>query len=333
MKKIEFIFFVFILCATGTHAATVTESGGGADYSAAAFNALSGDKSGTTYYFSGSFTTRITPHVYGSSSGECVLDGLQSGDAVHAWGTPDTNSALLTHGMQLQGVQPYLVVQDFRMTHSSSSSSIYSVGVDGPPYYLPFDQDHQIFQRNYLYNAPGGNATFRGDYIIIRDNIFYNLCVEVDASENVNLIKMDNFLFARNIIGYDGTTTTYDTSTNLMATHGSHYGIIENNYIFGELTHSYPSGGIAVKEDANTGATPQTNIIFRFNKFESVKDGGIALYGGNDAINDMYVQANRFTGGNVGASSAGPNENNYFLSNIFENHRGYALVTWSPDGN
>ena len=59
----------------------VTQSGAGADYSVAQFNALSGDYSDDTFYFSGTITAIVDVDISGTSGGGYVtLDGYQAGD-------------------------------------------------------------------------------------------------------------------------------------------------------------------------------------------------------------------------------------------------------------
>ena len=52
----------------------------GNSLSASDFNNLSGDYSGDTFFFSGTFTTRLTPKVEGSTEGHVIIDGYQAGD-------------------------------------------------------------------------------------------------------------------------------------------------------------------------------------------------------------------------------------------------------------
>jgi hypothetical protein len=59
---------------------TVTQDGGGGDYSLAGFNALSGDYSGDTFYFSGTITGEITLSIYGTNGSPVILDGYQAND-------------------------------------------------------------------------------------------------------------------------------------------------------------------------------------------------------------------------------------------------------------
>ena len=54
MKKLLYILLLLLIPVVGLAATyTVSQTGAGADYSAATFNALSGDYSGHTFYFSG----------------------------------------------------------------------------------------------------------------------------------------------------------------------------------------------------------------------------------------------------------------------------------------
>ena len=85
IKKIFIlILFAIILCATPSWATIfhVTQAGGvGANpLSAAQFNNLSGNYSNDIFYFSGTFSTRITVFVDGSSGGQVTLDGYEAGD-------------------------------------------------------------------------------------------------------------------------------------------------------------------------------------------------------------------------------------------------------------
>lgn len=80
MKKLfSILAFLFVLCLCGQAwgaTYTVNQSGSGADYSIAQFNALTGDKGGNTYNFSGTITTNPIIAIYGSSgTGFVILDG------------------------------------------------------------------------------------------------------------------------------------------------------------------------------------------------------------------------------------------------------------------
>ena len=115
MKKLIIIIFTMLILSTQLVWAAdwyVTQDGDG-DLSGqpnvtnampvATFNALTGDKSGYTYYFSGTFTTRIEVlNIEGSSGQPVTLDGYQVGDC-DPINSVCSSSALLLQGMEIGG--------------------------------------------------------------------------------------------------------------------------------------------------------------------------------------------------------------------------------------
>ena len=78
MKKLFILFLLLPVTAFGA-TYTVTQTGSGADYSAATFNAESGDFSDDTFYFSGTFTSDLIPDVYGIATGKLYFLPTQCG--------------------------------------------------------------------------------------------------------------------------------------------------------------------------------------------------------------------------------------------------------------
>ena len=134
----------------------VTEDGAGgtciagSECSAAEFNLLSGDYSGATFYFSGTFTTRITVNIYGTSGSPVTLDGYEAGSTApltDIWAS--SNGALLNLGIYFYPVS-YLTMQDFRITDTGSAPNAAAGAGNG--------MTHFIFRRNYIYDT--GSAGF-----------------------------------------------------------------------------------------------------------------------------------------------------------------------------
>ena len=115
-----FVFFIAGYALGNTH--YVTQTGGGGAMSAVEFNALTGDHSGNTFFFSGDFSTRIKVQIHGSPSGHVALSGLQSGTCNPTATGVNTSlcagAANLQYGMDLgTDYNPisYVIVQDFNM--------------------------------------------------------------------------------------------------------------------------------------------------------------------------------------------------------------------------
>ena len=121
IKKIFIpILLAIILCAAPSWATTfhVTQAGGvGSNpLSAAQFNGLSGNYSNDIFYFSGSFSTKIEPKIYGTGTGASVvtLDGYEGGDCDPI--NDNCASGALIPGLRIQDGHDYITVQDFRAT-------------------------------------------------------------------------------------------------------------------------------------------------------------------------------------------------------------------------
>ena len=164
---------VFLLLSSQAWAATwttdVTQAGAGGDCedggecSVAEFNALSGDYADSTFYFSGPFTTRVTPRIEGTLGHSVTLDGYKAGDC-DPINAVCSSSALLQAGMWIGGNAPgsgydYINVYDFRMTSSTSAPCFFISGYlsgSGDEKY----SDYINFKRNYIYDTALNMAVF-----------------------------------------------------------------------------------------------------------------------------------------------------------------------------
>lgn len=321
--------------------------------SAASFNALTGDKGGNTYFFSGTFTTRLSvTAAYGNSTNPMILDGYAAGDC-DPLNSVCSGAAVLSQGMEIgNGTHgpDYLIVQDFNMTRTSSTLPGFRIygyiaGTDAQKHI-----DHCIIRRNYVHETYGTLFYFySGRYNIISGNKFVNFGQGgTDATQGVNFIEMDNTVLTGNEMGHDEINFPSGcTSANIIEVHGSNYLLFEYNDIYGAPQQA----GLHPKESFGG----QSNIIVRFNKihdngtltsgkgFYSVRNPGeenrdIYLYGNNiygnrnsnvmisDTTNGFYCWSNIIAdAGRVGVNispryTGSPLNINFFNNTIVRNN-------------
>ncbi len=298
----------------------------GNSLSASDFNNLSGDYSGDTFFFSGTFTTRLTPKVEGSTEGHVIIDGYQAGDC-DPLNLVCSASANLNRGMFVGngavGVD-YLTIQDFRMTQQSDSDPCFYIygnlgGNDDQKHV-----DHTIIRRNYVYETNGTMFTYRGGrHVVIEGNKFTHFGQNgTDAVQGVSFIEVDNALIKGNEFGHDeGSYPSGCRSANIIEIHGCQNHLWEHNDIYGAPNQA----GIATKE-----WSAQENHIYRFNKFHDNNEVGLNIGGGWDYNNHMYVYGNLFyRNGTAGGSSYDGGTYHYWWSNIFIDNSYYGFVTWN----
>ena len=332
IKKILIALILTLMWCSISLAATtyhVTQGGGvGANpLSATQFNALSGDKAGDIYYFSGTFTTRITVYISGTNGSPVTLDGYQAGDC-DPINSVCSSSAKLDAGMhvgnQIAGPD-YIIVQDFRMQNGSST--------DGCFVFYPYiagndDQshiDHIIVRRNYVYQVR--NVLFyyyNGRHVIIEGNKFVHFGQGgFNATQAINIIQVNNALFTGNEFGHDQDLypATGADSPNIVEIHGCYNQLWEYNDVYGSPTYG---ANLGFKEWGPAG-----NIIVRFNKVHDSDQVGITWGGGTDELNYFYVYGNYIY--NNGQSAAWVFDNadlSYWWSNIMSDNGQHAFVTW-----
>jgi len=112
IKKLLIILIIFLVPAMGW-SATHTVCSSGCDYTQTTFEALSGDYSNDTFYFSGSFSSELDVSIYGSSlTAKVTLDGWEGGTC----NPPDatcTNAADFTAAIDILSTVDHIVIKDF----------------------------------------------------------------------------------------------------------------------------------------------------------------------------------------------------------------------------
>jgi len=332
MKAIKlFIAICILLCFPAIGMAAdyyVTQDGGDADCSgspcsAATFNTIFGDYSDDTFYFSGTFTTRIVvTAIYGTSGHPVILDGYEAGNTApltDVWAA--SNGALLSYGMSIgnQTAGPdYITIQDFRMTNQYDSTpglniSALIAGTDDTSHC-----DYLTIQRNYVRETNGTMFYYySGRYSIIENNKFIHFGQNgTDATQGVNLIETDNLIARNNEMGHDEANYSSGClSANTVEVHGSHYQLWEYNNIYGAPNQA----GITFKE----GFNGNSYIVLRFNKLHNNNGNGLGVGGDASSPNSYvyiygnFIYSNGFDfygGGAVSGSKA--IENDYYADHI-----------------
>lgn len=336
----KLFILIFLLIASPCFGATytVTQTGAGADYSAATFNSESGDFSDDTFYFSGTITTRIIPAIYGTSGHPVILDGYQAGD-FDPWGGGTDNCILSgsTAGVRIAGGLDYITVQDFRATGGGTSYAIMSV------YNTTSSTNVSIgitFQRNYVYDANlnlflaytivGGNGYQNSSYLTLDGNRMVGYGKSTDATQGLNFARADDLVLKNNEFGGGGASNC--TSDNVIEFHDVNRGLVEYNYI-----HSaYNQSGIAIKELSNL---VNNDVIVRFNKFYnngSTTDNGRGIsltMNAGYSNHDIYLYGNYiYSGADFGIDIHRGNYNVHVWSNIISNNDRNGIILWTASG-
>jgi hypothetical protein len=336
IKKIFIlILFAIILCATPSWATIfhVTQAGGvGSNpLSAAQFNGLSGNYSNDIFYFSGSFSTRITVNIDGTSGNPVTLDGYEAGvtaPLTDVWAS--SNGALLNYGMMLYANE-YIVVQDFRISQLGNGELGWApgVGVSGD------GVNHFHFQRNYIKNTAAAglyfgawDTAYRTHHVIIENNKFvdFQMRVTVGESSAVSLIHLQYVLFRNNIVGHDDPgSTTCPSGCNTLTLHMCDDVLFENNEVYGAPDQT----GVAVKELDIAGGDHDRGI-YRFNRIHDNDGAGISF--GADTgrgTNNMYLYGNLITdNGEIGVFPHRELDTLYIWSNIISTNGDTGIAVW-----
>ena len=304
-----FVFFIAGYALGNTY--YVTQNGGGGAMSAGEFNALTGDHSGDTFFFSGNFTTRITVQIHGSSSGHVTLDGSENGSCNPTTALDHSlcsvggvQAANLRFGMRV-GTRSlgrdYVIIQDFNMDGDNSGGT-----GDYMVEFLGGTGGHNVFRRNTVVNTPMGfmdNYAKEGIHspnLIIEDNKFYGFHKTGWTETSFRTQRIKNAIYRRNIIGGDGVHSGFPpaNSGELCTFHESEQILLEYNQIF----RSHGQSLIRPKESGH-----QENIIVRYNNLWGGTWQGISSYGntqhnhyfyGNRVANSLETGVNALSGGN-----------------------------------
>jgi hypothetical protein len=286
MKKLLIIIFIllFPMISFGATTYTVTQDGGGADYSLAGFNALWGDYSGDTFYFSGTITGEITLSIYGTNGSPVILDGYQANDTTYKNLSEVSGRALIdrtitdNYGINLNG-QNYVTVQDFEIT--DVSQAIY---VDG---------NNFVLKRSYIYECNNGVILINANDPTIGG-----------ASGHGNVLKNIGNSTSHEDIALTGTVDGITISYNhLYADDDTNWGIdgivtvgsvtdmlIEYNSIHGH-NHTTAQG-----ENAIDLKKTVARVVIRFNEiYDYDYESGIILNGNNstgESADYIYIYGN-----------------------------------------
>ena len=252
----------------------------GSECSAAEFNALTTNRAGDTFYFSGAFTTTIAPQgsmFDGTSGNPVTLDGYEAGnctpvsDITTCDGSGDT-SAQLNAGMSITGDPSYTIIQDFGIRQAGTvSDNAFTINPTN-------GYDHFIFRRNHINDTSaiglrfgysgseyGGTDNFN-QYVIIEDNRLNDFGMRwswsrVDSGESTGaeIAHIQHALIRNNVFGNDtpeasealclDDATHLCAGANVVAVHWSSDVLFEYNDIYGGPQQT----GVALKENGNYG--------------------------------------------------------------------------------
>lgn len=326
VKTLLFLLSILITSPVFGATYTVTQDGSGADYSAATFNALTGDKHGDTFYFSGTITTRLTPQIYGTSEGNVVLDGYEAGDC-DPLNSVCSSSALLNGvngGVTIDG-KDYITIQDFRGTEGPWGLQIIRIAATTSTV-----SDYITVQRNYLYDsntnlfiAKGYDTTYKATNITISGNKIIGFGKAVDSAQGFSIEKATNVIVSGNIIAHSGATEC--TSASVIEVHESQYVMFEKNDIYGAPQQA----GIAVKEYGSQ------DIIIRFNK---IHNNGVTEMGRGIGVNwptteRVYIYGNSiYSNADYAIDVFDGAQDVYIWSNLIYDHDRQGIVAWWLSG-
>jgi parallel beta-helix repeat protein len=112
------IIFAILLTSSQVWAYTVCSSG--CDYTLTTFNALTGDRSNDTFYFTENLTATVAPQIYGTNGNGVILDFWEGGTCTPVADlgctgpvTVDINSS--TTCIQLSETSDYITIQDAKL--------------------------------------------------------------------------------------------------------------------------------------------------------------------------------------------------------------------------
>ena len=344
MKKLIIIIFTMLILSTQLTWATdyyVTQSGAG-DYSGqpnfanamsvATFNALTGTGyAGSTFYFSGEFTTWVEVGISGTvsadGSNDVKLDGWEGGTCTPVASDGCGSAADLTIGIVVNENVAYLDIQDFQVS---------STAADYPAFWILDGVNHLRIKKNYVYETGGRsiNSTCTSgnpcDHVIIEENRVKNFARLGNSAENFNFDYINYFLIKGNWVSMEEGFANYCDSCNIAASHSCHNVLMENNDFHDGYGIEDNSTGFALKESGQ-----QSEWVIRFNKFHGTTGAGITI---GTAFEDprvwnIYIYGNfMYDNRGFGGSSYYYADNHYWWSNLFINNGGSGLHMWTIDG-
>jgi len=332
IKKLLIILIIFFIPAIG-FAVTVTQTGAGADLSVAQFNALTGNKAGTTYYFSGTITTEITPQIYGSGGNYVILDGYATDDTTYMNLSEASGRALIdlssTTKDGIKIVTSYIAIQDFEMTDCEIGIMITDAAGWTKIKRTYIHECH----RNGIYM---GHATLRSENILIggergHGNVLKNIGHDTAGADIVSCLANDvvvsyNHLYANDLDGgnwgIDGVVPTCFYSYRFL---------VEYNSIHGHQKSSIGDKG----EDGIDFKKGVYDSVIRFNNIYDNRVHSVNLNGAHE----VYVYGNRLDGTD-NVTGAGVYQDDdiiesgiYVFSNIIANHPSRGITSVALSGS
>ena len=327
---VVFVFFIAGYASGKTH--YVTQDGAGGTLSAAQFNALKGDRSGDTFYFTGKISTQLVFNIYGSPNNPVIIDGRVDGSCNPVETKTCSGGASLTGGVnQLYSNDAHtrhLIFQHFN--------------IDGARVYLNWYSRHKppthiTVRRNSFFNAAGmflsvGTPDYasKASHITIEENRFDTYGLSMDESGGTNFAHVNDFIIRGNrFTGHSGITT----SSNYIELHKVTRALVEYNWFdFERRPINSNMKGFAPKEHGNW------DIIFRFNKnyvgYPKTKGLGFNWF----TASGLYAYGNLFYGrgvndsGSIGAMFYDGADNINFWSNIVSGQEQQGVACWFTSG-
>ena len=346
MKKLLYILMLLFLGVPLAHSQTtwttcVTQGGNeqdvcdnsgtcqdGGECSVTQFNAFSGDYSGSTFYFSGTITSQVTPNIYGTAWGanQLTLDGYETDDTEYQDWSEAAGRAKIdcggSDGIVLNNTNElkYILIADFEIT-GCGSVGIYIRGTDDGG----GDSNNIKMERNFIYEC--GQGIYLGNdcsYLTVGGsesggNVVKNIGTGT-ADVDVGTCAANDVIISYNHLYADSSSWGVDGITFDCA-HPSKF-LIEYNKIH---EHNHTSGG----ENGIDIKAETTDVIIRYNDIYGhnikVSGGGseIILNGNNSyACDDIYIYGNRIHDGadhgiEVQGNNPGPTYDNiYIWSNL-----------------
>jgi hypothetical protein len=324
-------------------------------YSVAQFNTLTGDFSGTSFYFSGVINSEIKPQISGSLGNPVVIDGYNADDCQTCDGTwptaYDGKTAVIdrnggSYGIRLSNANEHIVIQDFEITNTV-------VGIAGYN-----DYSNITIKRCYFHDSPNQNGS-RAIYFTYTDgagsdvtiggskcngNIVENVgvdtgCADIEfyggySDHASDIVISYNHLYAtRTDRGIDGIT--------LIRTEKF---LIEYNKIH-DHNDSVGGGDAENSIDVKGGCS---NGIIRFNEMYnqlSTTEPALIIQTGDglgQATHDIFIYGNMIRDNSFGLVAAyprfinntaqGPIYNIYIWSNVVANNKNSGISMFKDSG-
>lgn len=275
MKKL-FILITLLLTifSFNATAATYDVCSSGCDYTQSGFEALSGDKGGNTYFFSGTFTSTIDVNI-----DNATLDGYEADNTTYMNLSEVAGRAKVdissNSGIRMENCSN-ITIQDFEIT-GGADRGMYATA-----------SNNILMRRNYVYLVSSGSTIANSSYNITwggsagHGNVFKN-CGQDTADEDIALASGCHDI----IISYNhlyATLSTWGIDGVLFST-GVYDVLIEYNSIHDHNDSSGYDGEDGI--DSKYGS----DVIIRFNDIYNNKhQAGISI---QKDSRRFYIYGNR----------------------------------------